>query len=151
MNKQDSYKNSVAIKASLKKRYARERRFQWYGRLAVLTGFVFLFVLLADIISKGTPAFTQQYIQISVDLTGLELEAQPSQDQLFRANYLGVIKTSLRQMFPEATSRAQKKQLYRLLSIGAEYELRDSDIFDWYFVFCEKVMGVFIDYVGEYK
>ena len=60
MSSKDSYKNTAAIKASLKKRYARERRFQWYGRVAVMTGFVFLFILLADIVGKGLPAFTQQ-------------------------------------------------------------------------------------------
>ena len=28
-------------------------------------------------------------------------------------------------MFPEVSGRAEKKQLYRLISIGAEYDLRD--------------------------
>ena len=49
MTKRSSFKNTELIQASLKKRYARERRFRWYGRLAVLLGFVFLFILLADI------------------------------------------------------------------------------------------------------
>ena len=65
MNK-ESFRNTELIQASLKKRYAREKRFQWYGRLAVLAGFVFLFILLFDIVSKGTPAFTQQYLKIQV-------------------------------------------------------------------------------------
>ena len=46
MSNGSAYKNTDAIKASLKKRYARERRFQWYGRFAVMTGFLFLFILL---------------------------------------------------------------------------------------------------------
>ena len=125
MNKPNAYKNSAAIQASLKKRYARERRFQWYGRLAVLTGFIFLFILLFDIISKGAPAFTQQYIKVSVDLTDFELQSDASQEQLFRADYMSVIKSSLREMFPEVSGRKPKKQLYRLLSAGAEYDLRD--------------------------
>ena len=54
----DTFTNTDRIEASLKKRYARERRFQLYGKLAVLAGFVFLFILLFDIVSKGTPAFT---------------------------------------------------------------------------------------------
>ena len=126
MNKPDSYKNSVAIKASLKKRYARERRFQWYGRLAVLTGFVFLFILLADIVSKGAPAFTQQYIKVSINLQDFELQGDASQEQLFRADYLGTIKSSLREMFPDVSGRKPKRDLYRLLSAGAEYDLRDA-------------------------
>ena len=132
MTKPDSFKHSAAIQASLKKRYARERRFQWYGRLAVLTGFVFLFILLADIVSKGSPAFTQQFIKVSVnlDMDKLDLPPNPTPEQLFSANYLGVIKASLRDMFPAVSSRKDKQQLYRLLSAGAEYNLRDMVIED---------------------
>ena len=127
MSKQSSSRASAAIRASLKKRYARERRFQWYGRLAVLIGFVFLFILLADIVSKGTPAFTQHYIRVSVELEPgvLGIERDATRDEIFNANYLGAIRTSLRAMFPEVSSRKEKQQLYRLLSIGAEYNLRD--------------------------
>ena len=32
----ETFVNTERIEASLKKRYARERRFQWYGRLAVM-------------------------------------------------------------------------------------------------------------------
>ena len=127
MSKPSSSRASAAIQASLKKRYARERRFQWYGRLAVLIGFVFLFILLADIVSKGTPAFTQHYIRVSVELEPgvLGIERDATRDEIFNANYLGAIRTSLRAMFPEVSSRKEKQQLYRLLSIGAEYNLRD--------------------------
>ncbi|MDH5171614.1 MAG: phosphate ABC transporter permease PstA [Gammaproteobacteria bacterium] len=132
MSKQGSNKASAAIQASLKKRYARERRFQWYGRMAVLIGFVFLFILLADIVSKGLPAFTQQYIRVSVNLDPAMTGLQPgaSQEQIYGADYLGAIKSSLREMFPEASSRNDKKALYRLLSIGAEYTLRDKVLED---------------------
>jgi len=127
MSKRESYTNTELIQASLKKRYAKERRFQWYGRLAVLAGFVFLFILLADIVTKGTPAFTQHYINVSVhfDAERLGLAPGASQEELHRADYLGVIKSSLRDMFPNVSGRKEKKQLYRLLSIGAEYDARD--------------------------
>lgn len=115
------------IQASLKKRYARERRYQWYGKLAVLAGFLFLFILLFDIVSKGSPAFTQQYLQISVELDADRLGVGQTADAeaLAGADYAGVIKQSLRNMFPEVSGRKDKRQLYRLLSIGAEYDLRD--------------------------
>ena len=68
MSKQESYDTTAAIRASLQKRYAKERRFQWYGRLAVMTGFLFLFILLADIVGKGYPAFTQHYLKLEINL-----------------------------------------------------------------------------------
>lgn len=119
--------HTARIQASLKKRYARERRFMWFGRLAVMSGFIFLFILLADIVSKGTPAFTQQYILVSVnfDPEVLGVESDATAEGLQRADYLGLVKGSLREMFPEVSGRTNKRQLYRLLSIGAEYDLRD--------------------------
>lgn len=111
----------------MKKRYARERRFQWYGRLAVLTGFVFLFVLLADIVSKGSPAFTQQYICLTVEFDPdiLGVDSRYSSEELQTGDYNGLVRSSLRNKFPEVSDRKEKKRLYHLLSIEAEYELRD--------------------------
>ncbi|NOY17133.1 MAG: phosphate ABC transporter permease PstA [Gammaproteobacteria bacterium] len=120
-------RNTAVIAASLKKRYAREKRFQWYGRLAVLTGFIFLFLLLADIVSKGTPAFTQSFIKLSINLDPekLGVDANSTENELRQANYAAVIKRSLRKKFPEVSGRKEKRRLYRLISIGAEYKLRD--------------------------
>ena len=128
MNKPYGNANTAAIRASLKKRYARERRFQWYGRLAVLTGFVFLFILLADIVGKGYPAFSQHYLKITVELDTQQLGLAPdaSAQEIFAADYAGAIKSSLRSMFPEVSGRQDKRALYRLVSIGAEYDLRDA-------------------------
>ena len=131
-NRDVSQTNTDAIKASLTKRYARERRFQWYGRIAVFTGFVFLFILLADIISKGYPAFTQSFIKIEVSLDPerLGLPSEPSAEAIYGADYGSAIKASLRDRFPEVSGRSDKRMLYRLLSIGAEYELRDMVVED---------------------
>jgi phosphate transport system permease protein len=128
----DRFKNTALIQASLKKRYARERRFQMYGKLAVLAGFVFLFVLLFDIVSKGTPAFTQQHISIAVniDVDALGVSSTASQDEISKADFSSLIKSSLREMFPDVKSRGDKRQLYRLVSIGAEYDLRDKVLAD---------------------
>ena len=132
MNEQGSYKTTAAIQASLKKRYARERRFQWYGRLAVLTGFIFLFILLADIVVKGSPAFTQHYIKVNLffDPETLGIGQNTSPDDIVGADYGAALKSSLRTMFPDVTGRTDKKKLYRLISIGAEYSLRDMVIED---------------------
>ncbi len=132
MSNGGSYTNTEAIQASLKKRYARERRFQWYGRIAVMVGFVFLFLLLTDIVTKGLPAFTQQYILVSVnfDPDRLGVEPDSKEAELRSADYLGVIKSSLRDMFPDVSGRKEKKLLYRLISIGAEYDLRDKVLAD---------------------
>ena len=130
MSDESGNKTTIAIQASLKKRYARERRFQWYGRIAVLSAVVFLSILLADIVIKGTPAFTQHFIEITIDFDTAELGigSNATAAEIASADYAAVLKSSLRQMFPDVNGRREKMQLYRLIGSGAEYVLRDAVI-----------------------
>jgi len=117
------------VKRSLQKRYAREKRFQFYGRAAVMVGFVFLAMLVLDITIKAMPAFsvTEIKLEVALDRASLELPAKGeiSQQMISAINFGGVIKKALRDAFPEITSRKQKKLLYRLVSGGAEFDLAD--------------------------
>lgn len=132
MTDSTNYSATDRIQASLKKRYARERRFQLYGKMAVFAGFIFLFVLLADIVIKGTPAFSQQFLRIPItfDADTLGIEPGATEKSLHGANYGGLIKKSLREMFPDASGRKTKRALYKLVSVGAEYDLRDKVLAD---------------------
>ena len=126
--------NTDIVRNSLKKRYAREKRFRLYGRLAVLTGFVFLALLLFDIISKAMPAFQATEIRLDLslqrDALGLDQAARLDADTLGALNYQGLIKQALRELFPDVSKRKDKKELYRLVSSGAEFALRDRIISD---------------------
>ncbi|MDJ0776529.1 MAG: phosphate ABC transporter permease PstA [Gammaproteobacteria bacterium] len=120
--------NTEIVKQSLKRRYAREKRFQLYGRCAVLVGFVFLALLLTDIVVKALPAFSVTEIRLDVDVSreALELpvEGRLDRDAIIAVNFGGVIKKSLREAFPDVTKRKQKRELYRLVSSGAEFALQ---------------------------
>ncbi|MGD8351252.1 MAG: phosphate ABC transporter permease PstA [Gammaproteobacteria bacterium] len=119
--------NTEIVKQSLGKRYAREKRFRLYGRSAVFVGFIFLALLLVDIIVKAMPAFSATEIRVEVDLgrenLGLPAEGPVTAEMLAGANFNGVIREGLREAFPEAASRKQKKALYSLVSSGAWYTL----------------------------
>lgn len=124
--------NTQIVEKGLKKRYARERRFQLYGKMAVLTAFVFLAMLLLDIITKAIPAFqaTEIRLTIALDRASLEIDdkAQLDHATLAAIDYSGLIKKALQESFPEITKRAEKKQLYSLVSSGAEFNLRNKII-----------------------
>ncbi len=115
------------IEASLKKRYARERRFRLYGIISISISSLFLIVLLFTIISKGLPAFQQTWIKLDVtlspELLGVDTNADP--DALFSAKYAKVIKASLKEMFPGVKGRKQKRALKNLVSNSAAWDLRD--------------------------
>ena len=119
--------NTEIVKRGLARRYAREKRFRLYGRCAVFVGFIFLALLLLDIIVKAMPAFSVTEIRVEVDLDrehlGLPAEGPVTAEMLSGANFNGVIREGLRAAFPEATSRKQKKALYSLVSSGAWFTL----------------------------
>lgn len=114
------------VKATLGKRYAREKRFRFYGLTAIALSILFLVILLTDIIGKGYPAFTSTYIKLDVQLDAqtLGVTADPTPEQLRTANYNTVIQNSLNTLIPGVEDRKEKKALKGLVSGDAQYELQ---------------------------
>ncbi len=116
----------ATVQASLKRRYARERRFRTLGLSAIILGLSFVLLLFADIISKGYSAFVQTHITLPVyfDPQVIDPSGQRDPAKLARANYRKLVRAPLRALFPEVQSRREKRQLYRLLSTGAAYQVQ---------------------------
>jgi len=107
------------VNKGLKRRYRAERRFRIFGATAILSALCFLFLLFFSIVSSGYKAFQKTFIQIDVFFDPAEF----TNENLATANFPGLIKASLRSMFPEVTSRSDKKDLYYLVSPGASFQL----------------------------
>jgi phosphate transport system permease protein len=120
------------VKAGLKRRHAQERRFRFFGKLAITAGLLFLVLLFTSIIANGYTAFMQHFIQLEVYLDPEVLDPQGERDpqQLGTANYGGLVKQALRETFPQVTNRRDKRALYSLVSSGADFELRDRVLAD---------------------
>jgi phosphate transport system permease protein len=120
-------KRTERVRASLRKRYAAEKRFKLYGIVAIGASIGFLFILLFSIVSKGLPAFKQTYLKLDVSLTtdALGVSDSPTYQELRSANYAGVVKQAMRDRFPDVKKRGDKKALYKLVSTGAQYQLYD--------------------------
>ena len=123
----DKRNTTAMVKATLRKRYAREKRFRWYGIIAIGASLGFLATLITSIAITAWPTFTQTYVRMDVSLSTeiLDVSNNPDEKELRGANYNGVIKSALRKRFPDVKKRKDKKALYRLVSAGAEYQLRD--------------------------
>ena len=113
------------VNRNLAKRYAKEKRFRLFGLASIIAGLAALCFLMVTIVSTGWGGFTQSYIQLTLDLDPQVLSISDPQDddQWSYANYTGVIKKSLRERFPDVTSRRDKKRLYRIVSPGAGYQV----------------------------
>lgn len=115
------------VKAGLKKRYAAERRFRAYGIAAITFAVLALVTLMTTIIGTGYPAFTQTEVQLTVPIFPDQAGNPDYQDQavLSGANYGGLVKQSVRDLFPDVKSRRDKRKLNNLISPGATFWLRD--------------------------
>jgi phosphate transport system permease protein len=108
------------VNKSLGKRYRSERRFRVYGLVAIILSLAFLTILFTDIIRKGYTAFWQTYVDIDVFLDPSMLQ----EESLASADYQGLVKQSMRNMFPEVSGRQNKRALYSLISSGAAFQLQ---------------------------
>lgn len=108
------------VSAGLAKRYRIEKLFRRLGIVAITISFAFLIILFTDILVKGIPAFRQTCIRLPIYFDAARLP----ENELQTADYQGLVKASIRQLFPNVHGRRQKRQLYRLISTGASYQLR---------------------------
>ena len=109
----------------LKKRHAKEARFQWYGRIGILISLSFLVFMFVAILFRGAGAFQQT--KIGLDINFAQQLIDPARtgdaDVIAGANYKPLITISLAQTFPEVTTRNDKRRLYKLISSGSVFEL----------------------------
>ena len=109
------------VNQGLARRYRAEKRFRLYGIVAILLSMIFLAFLFISIAANGYTAFQQTFVQLDIHLDPEMLDAGSLAD----ANYQGLVKQSLAEMFPEVTTRKEKRQLYGMVSNGAAYQLQD--------------------------
>ncbi len=123
----DSRRTIEIVRAGLRRRQAAEKRFRLYGLLAILLGLVFLSVLFVSIVGNGYSAFAQTYVRLPVyfDAAVIDPEGTRDPETLGSADYAGLVKASLREMFPAVTERGERRALYGIISNGAGFELRD--------------------------
>lgn len=117
---------------TLKKRHSAERRFKWYGRLSISFGIACVLFLFTDIISKGTGAFTQTYVDVEItfDAEILGLSPQSTEKEIKAASFGSFFKKSLRAQYPEISDRKEKRQLYALFTSDMPLILRDMVVAD---------------------
>ena len=109
----------------LKKRHAKEARFQWYGRIAILISLSFLVFMFVAILFRGAGAFQQTKIGLDINFAQQLIDPAKTGDAdvIAGANYKPLITNSLAQTFPEVTTRNDKRRLYKLISSGSVFEL----------------------------
>ena len=134
----DAHMNETGIKRPdlsqqrIRRRYAAERRFRFYGQFAVGLAIAMLGVLLFSVCSKGYSAFyrTEIALDIVLDPAVIAPDGKTDAETLGAADYQGLVKEALKAQFPEVTSRGDRKNLYNLVSNGAGDTVRQAVLAD---------------------
>ena len=111
----------------LKKRYNAERRFQWYGKIAIGLALSFLAVFMFQIFSKGYSAFQKTWIvtEVHYDKELLLIDAEsPSKDDLENADYYDVAYKAMTSLDP-GLPEEEDRQLIQMVSYKYEAEVKD--------------------------
>jgi phosphate transport system permease protein len=116
-----------AARARIRARYRAETRFKFYGIAAVGITALFLAIVMADILIKGLPAFTQHELDMQLKVDAAEIDPQGTKDlSVIRAgDYQLLVRNALRAQFPEVTDRPGRRLLDGILSSGASDKLRE--------------------------
>lgn len=109
------------VNRGLARRYRTERNFRLLGVGAIFLSLLFLAILFINIIGNGYSAFVQTYMKLDIFLDPEML----SQDNLESADFPGLVKKTMREMFPDVRGRREKRKLYSLVSTGAAFQLRE--------------------------
>ncbi len=112
---------SSAARLRLKKRYKSERMFKFWGQGAIFFSIGFLVLLLSTITFKALPAFTYHFASLPYDMSELD---KTDISKLKKADYDGMVRSTIRSQFPNVSGRKDKKTLSSILSSGAPVILR---------------------------
>ncbi len=104
----------------LARRHASEKRFQWFGRIAITIAIGFLLVMVGTIGWMGAGALKQTQISLQVYFDPREIDI----NAVAKADYGTLVKTALRTTFPDVKKRRDKRKLNKLLSSQAAFSLR---------------------------
>jgi phosphate transport system permease protein len=126
VKKEKPFSRLETVRAGLRKRYLKEKAFRSFGIMAILTALSMLAILFFTVIGNGYTAFQQTFIKLEIDFDKSLIDPDSTGDPavLSRADYGGLVKKSLRAMFPEVKKRREKRDLYSIVSSGAAFQLR---------------------------
>ena len=116
-----------AVRRRLATRYSRERRFRALCLGAVAFAVLALVLLFADILAKGWSAFLAAELELEIhfDPQVLAPAGAADPDALAYADYSALWKEALLARFPAAAGdRAERRELFALVSDGASYRLQ---------------------------
>lgn len=114
------------VRRRLRRRRNADRRFRFYGLLAVIFGIGMLAVLVSSLLRSGSAAFVQTHIRIEITVPSGAVDPAKPADANFRAIFLD----SVYALFPDVTAPPFRRRLVQMFTQDAPFMLRDRVVAD---------------------
>jgi phosphate transport system permease protein len=112
------------VEAGLRRRRRKEFAFRGIGMLATGIGLAFLLIFFATLLINGSSAFEQTLVKLDIEYAEDAL-APGGELDLAYADFDAIVRQALLQHFPDVSGRSERRELYRLLSIDAGYQVQN--------------------------
>jgi phosphate transport system permease protein len=113
------------VEAGLRRRHRREALFRLVSLLATAVGIVFLGVFFVSLFAQGVSAFKQTFVELDIEYSE-DVLAPGGEPDLEYADYDSLVRNALWKTFPGVTDRRERRELARLVSAGAGFQLRNA-------------------------
>jgi phosphate transport system permease protein len=113
--------NDEAAQRRIRRRYAADRRLQFYGIAAITVAIGLLAVLLGSIFMNGYSAFVQSKVQTQLYIDPELVDAADPA----KGNYRKIVANGVEALFPDVTEMAARRQIDQIPSSQARFALRD--------------------------
>jgi phosphate transport system permease protein len=122
-----AWRESAALDARTRKRHRAERRMKLYGISAICLALLFLLILLVSVVEKGWGAFLQSQVVLDVTLSESVIDPEGAgTPEAWRAgNYGKILRDTIFATFPDVVERKERRNLLKLVSTNARFEIRD--------------------------
>ena len=112
------------VEAGLPRRRRKELIFKLTGMLATTVGVAFLGIFFATLIGEGASAFKQTFLKLDIEFSE-DVLAPGGELDLEYADFDGIVRAALREAVPGVSGRRDRRELNRIVSVGAGYQVRD--------------------------
>jgi phosphate transport system permease protein len=110
----------------IKRRYGADRRLQFFGITAIVIAVGLLAVLIGSLIATGYQSFVQTQVRYDVMIDPETIDP----DNPFDGNYRKIVRDSFLKLFPGTSPGAEQRELFDILSSGAQLKVRELVIDD---------------------
>jgi len=111
--------------ARRRRRYAADRRLQFYGMGAILLAIGLLGILIVSLISTGYTAFVQTMVTIDFPISTENVDPEDPA----RGNYRAVVQAGLDELFPDVKG-PDRRALGQILTNNTQFMVRDAVVAD---------------------